>query len=261
VGSYREYLPPRDLQSHVACTWVRIVADVHPRTANPIIPDGCVDVITYGCEPPQVAGPATETQWVDLPPQTVVTGIRFLPAAARDVLHTPVDLLRNSRVDLTAVCDRHGVALTRSLEAADVPASRRALMAEWTRHQLETFGARDLPLIAAARWLRQGATIDAVAQRLGWNTRRLHRHCVASCGYGPKMLQRVIRLQRALRIAQASVMEPVALIELAVLAGYADQSHMTHDFRTLTGFTPAAYLARADPNVGAWLDAADDPDR
>jgi AraC-like DNA-binding protein len=37
-------------------------------------------------------------------------------------------------------------------------------------------------------------------------------------------------------------------------AGYADQAHMTREFRDLTGFTPRQLLGRAVADVGRWLD-------
>ena len=44
------------------------------------------------------------------------------------------------------------------------------------------------------------------------------------------------------------------LAMLALDAGYADQAHMTRDFRDLTGFTPRELLARPGADVGRWLD-------
>ena len=44
------------------------------------------------------------------------------------------------------------------------------------------------------------------------------------------------------------------LSELAAATGYADQAHMTRDFRDITGFTPAAYFAdTADRGWGEWI--------
>ena len=79
-----------------------------------------------------------------------------------------------------------------------------------------------------------------------------HRQFLATCGYGPKHLQRIMRVQRALAIAQYSSV--TGLGDVAAAAGYADQAHMSRDFRSITGFTPSAYFARtAIPGWGAWL--------
>jgi AraC-like DNA-binding protein len=114
-------------------------------------------------------------------------------------------------------------------------------------------------VIEAARLLsKPGWTVDAVADRFGWSVRRVHRQFVSTCGYGAKVLQRILRLQRAIRIAHAaSSSRTWSLTHLAAAAGYADQSHMSREFRALTGFTPADYLMASDRRVGTWLDEDD----
>jgi len=65
--------------------------------------------------------------------------------------------------------------------------------------------------------------------------RRLHRHCRAAVGYGPKMLERVLRFQRARQIARGTT----SLALVAALSGYADQAHLTRESRCLAGTTPS----------------------
>jgi AraC-like DNA-binding protein len=54
-------------------------------------------------------------------------------------------------------------------------------------------------------------------------------------GYGPKLLQRVLRFQAFL--AACGDAAP-GLAELAVEAGYADQAHLGRETRALAGLTP-----------------------
>jgi AraC-like DNA-binding protein len=60
----------------------------------------------------------------------------------------------------------------------------------------------------------------------------------AGVGYGPKLLARVLRLQRALRAARAGEELAWAALE----AGYADQAHFAHECRALAG-VPAGVIA------------------
>jgi AraC-like DNA-binding protein len=53
-------------------------------------------------------------------------------------------------------------------------------------------------------------------------------------GYGPKVLARILRLQRALR----SPHRTTDLARVAADAGYADQSHLSREVRALTGQSP-----------------------
>jgi AraC-like DNA-binding protein len=65
---------------------------------------------------------------------------------------------------------------------------------------------------------------------------------VTAFGYGPKTLDRVLRLQRFLALGRA---EPAAgLARLAADAGYADQAHLGHECRALAGATPGELIAQ-----------------
>ncbi|WP_308164724.1 DUF6597 domain-containing transcriptional factor [Nonomuraea sediminis] len=85
------------------------------------------------------------------------------------------------------------------------------------------------PAIAAA--LRAGRTVAEVAWDLGYSERQLHRRTLAGFGYAPKTLQRIVRFQRALRLARSGV----PLAEVAASSGYTDQAHLSHDVKRLSG--------------------------
>ncbi|MFC4016266.1 helix-turn-helix domain-containing protein [Nonomuraea purpurea] len=96
---------------------------------------------------------------------------------------------------------------------------------------------RVAPAIATA--LRTGRTVSEVAWDLGFSERQLHRRSLASFGYSPKTLQRIVRFQRALRIARTGV----RLAEVAADAGYTDQAHLAHDVRRLSGMPMSRLLS------------------
>jgi methylphosphotriester-DNA--protein-cysteine methyltransferase len=60
---------------------------------------------------------------------------------------------------------------------------------------------------------------------------------VEHVGYGPKTLQRILRLQSVVAQLQ-SRHQRVGLAAAAARAGYADQSHLTRESRQLTGLSP-----------------------
>jgi AraC-like DNA-binding protein len=126
----------------------------------------------------------------------------------------------------------------------------------WVRVRIEGAEAVDASVVLAARTLFRDRhqTIDRLADELGWSARRLHRRFVDACGYGPKMLQRILRLQRAIRLARVGRHPAVSLAGLAREAGFADQAHMNRDFCALTGLTPRALLTGWNPEVGRWLE-------
>jgi len=250
---YQEFPPAKDLRPFVACTWVRLVRQAGGKAPDAILPDGCADIMAYDNQPPRVAGPDAITRRVKLRDGLVITGIRLRPGACRAILGCPAERLVNGSVLLGDIATG-ATELHCRLLLSDNLYTRLALLESWVRLALERATANDRAVIAACRVLGANPRIEIgdVARRLDWNARMIHRQFIAACGYSPKHFQRIMRIQGALRTAHST---PVAgLGDLAAAAGYADQAHMTRDFRDITGFTPAAYFAdTARPGWGAWI--------
>lgn len=119
-----------------------------------------------------------------------------------------------------------------SLHSADVaPPGRLGAMLAAVRERLAREDPADPTAAAIAGALRMGRTVGEVAWDLGFSERQLHRRSLVTFGYAPKILQRIVRFQRALTLARAGV----PLAEVAVTAGYADQAHLSHDVKRLSG--------------------------
>jgi AraC-like DNA-binding protein len=140
-------------------------------------------------------------------------------------------------------------ALLRQVTAEPDEAARVALLAAALEQAVDP--DRRVPAGRVAEVARLAETDRGV--------RRLADLCDLA-GLGPRTLQRmflqyagvsptwVIRRYRLLEAAE-SVREgkPVSWAEIAAGLGYADQAHLTRDFRAATGQTPAAY-AGAQPS-------------
>ena len=78
-----------------------------------------------------------------------------------------------------------------------------------------------------------------LTQHFGVSERTVQRALMETIGHGPKWISRRIRLQE---VALALATRPdTGLATIAAELGYADQSHLTSDFRSTAGITPAAY--------------------
>ncbi|WP_285772807.1 helix-turn-helix transcriptional regulator [Microtetraspora sp. NBRC 13810] len=221
---YREWAPHPAFAGRIACLW-RLCAEAEG--TQPVVPDGCVDLI-WAPGGPQVAGPDTGPHPVRLAAGDVYLGIRFLPGATGAVFGVPVEALRDLRVPLADL----PAAGHPGAEVHDPADLMRAAAVRLRRTPEPDPGG---PAIAAA--LRDGARIAGVAAGLGLSERQLHRRCLRLFGYGPKTLQRVVRFQRALRLAREG--RPFA--QVAVESGFTDQAHMANDVRRLAG-VPLGHL-------------------
>jgi len=79
--------------------------------------------------------------------------------------------------------------------------------------------------------VRRRLDVRQFAEHIGLSERQLRRRSLAAFGYGPKTLQRIMRFRRAVALARRGV--PFA--DVAVHAGYADQSHLAREVKELAG--------------------------
>jgi transcriptional regulator GlxA family with amidase domain len=77
-----------------------------------------------------------------------------------------------------------------------------------------------------------------MAKAAGTSVRGLERAFLRDYGLSPQQYLRRLRMQTA---CQLLVSSSLALAQVADRCGFADQSHFTRDFRSLTGVTPRAY--------------------
>jgi AraC-like DNA-binding protein len=229
--SYQEQPVHAALRDLVVCTWV----DRPSQARHPVLPDACIDIVWDG-HALQVAGPDTGPSPLDTQPTFV--GIRFRPGAAPGVLGVPASDLLDQSVTLHDLWGPLADSLADQLASAPGLAPR--LLEEMVLARASATGLSTDPLIPQVlRRLSRGDGVDGLAERLGVSQRTLRRRCVSAIGYGPKTLERVLRFRRALALIRARV----PLADIAGLAGYADQAHLTNEFQRLAGNTPG-HLAR-----------------
>jgi AraC-like DNA-binding protein len=89
--------------------------------------------------------------------------------------------------------------------------------------------------------------IGMLAGHLALSASQLRRRCLQAVGMTPKVLQRTLRFQGFLALAQAGATATGrrgadGVAGLAVDAGYADQAHLSRECLRLTGVTPRRLL-------------------
>lgn len=173
-----------------------------------------------------------------------VFAIRLRPAGLSVLSHLMPERIADETVPLTAELDERLHALMSTIAQSSDPAEQarsadRLIAQVLTKRAPSPMGLLANDVLDELSERSHHRTGMALADRLGHSERTIQRACVETLGHGPKWLSRRIRLQE---VALALVSRPDA--DLAVIAGdlgYADQSHLTRDFRLATGVTPHAY--------------------
>jgi AraC-like DNA-binding protein len=242
---YAEWPACRSPRSSVACVWVSRPSET---AAGRVLPDACVDVIWDGASL-FVAGPDTGPVPVVALPGQFFAGVRFRPGKAPGFLGVQASELLDLRVPLADLWGRaRAERLAGRLAAAASPECAAGILDDAVADRARTAREPD-PIIDGLLAMFMSAppggsgAVQFASRTMRVGERRLHRHCQAAVGYGPKMLERVLRFQRARRLAR----DVTSLASLAAEAGYADQAHLTRECRRLAGVTPSDLFKTAAP--------------
>lgn len=192
-----------------------------------VLPDGCTDVIWLDGRL-LVAGPDTRATVAD-PSAATTVGLRFEPGTGPAVFGVAACELRDARIPLYDLWPGLEVSeLEERLAGGDGAAG---LLEEAAARHVQARGGGDPSYRWVAGELARGTSVAEIARRLGITERHLYRRSLEAFGYGAKTLQRILRFNRALTLVRSGSAPAIAALD----AGYADQTHLAHDVRALTG--------------------------
>ncbi len=226
-----DYTERRARQPLFVCTWSRSTADAAGSTR--VVPDGCADVLWHRESGRLfVAGPDTHAHPAGGFPGLLV-GVRFKPGLAPAGLGVPAAEVRDQRLDLDLLWPASRVRrLADSLAVAPAPSEVLAAAVA------EVGGEWDRAVPGLVAGVRRGLRVSELAAAVGLTERQVHRRCLAAFGYGPKVLQRVLRFDAALRMARGGT----GLAEVAHAAGYSDQAHFSREVKALAGVAVSSLI-------------------
>lgn len=211
-----------------------------------MLPDGCVDLIWIvrpdGERALWIAGPDREAWSSSAVVGTTLAGVRLRPGLAGSVIGVAADELPARVSPLEDVWGRPARSLAGRLSAAGDLGSQRALLGQAIQQRL-ALREPDPLVLAAVDAVAGGARVGALGEAVSLSARQLQRRFRQQVGYGPKQLQRVLRLQRFLGLTRAIAAGRETLAGAAVALGYADQAHLTRECAELAGRTPRELVA------------------
>lgn len=194
-----------------------------------------------------VSGAYSKHFVIDTRAHASLLGVHFKPGRARSVLATAPGNFADEHVDLELLWGAAARELRERLGEAGNAQARFQLVETELLGRLAR-SARPHPAVEVAidRLVRQRRSVKEVAAELGFSCRRFIELFTAEVGMTPKLYARVQRFQSAL--AQARVEMP-DWAELALRAGYCDQSHLIRDFASFSGFSPTELLRHTGPHL------------
>lgn len=206
-------------------------------TSTTVIPDGTADLMWTPGRPPWIACPDTGPARSSVELGAPIVGVRLAPGALAALAEQSAARLIDRRLSLDALTtDADARLLTARLDDVGIDAAAQRL-SSWVTQRLGPGWQPDAAVVAEVRRIRTCGT----AAPSGLGPRQLRRRFSDAIGYGPKFFEKVCRWERF--VDQMTRQPDESLATAAAHAGYADQSHLSRDCRTLTGQTPARFMA------------------
>lgn len=253
---YHEFEVPTGLRQHLQCVWR--LQDPSPTTgvAQTIYPDGRCELIVHLATPMAMyelgrgwsaqqpllfAGQLRSAIKLSAQGPLDCLGIRLRPAASAAIAGRLLPDLRDQVVDLPSLdadfAQRFQRAAT-GLSSGPGPEPIWDLLEERIGHL--PVDARIDQAVASLEADPGGCRVAELAADCGMGLRSFQTRFLASVGLAAKEFARIARLQATLRALDGGT---PSLADVAVEAGFSDQSHATREMGRLTGLTPARLSA------------------
>jgi AraC-like DNA-binding protein len=241
---YREWLPRPFRRLEVPLAEVHVIVSFGPEVRVP------APVRSF------VAAPHTRHSIVDFDSEQHGVELRLTPIGTHVLLGVPMHELADRVVGIEDLLGREGAELPERLYEAGTWPARFALLDRLLARRLQE-ARPPAPGVEHAWWrlvgTHGGATVEALAEEVGWSRRHLFARFREHTGLPPKVFARILRFQRAASLL-ADANGP-SLCEIALDCGYYDQAHLNRDFREFAGRTPTELMAARLPAGGGYSGA------
>jgi AraC-like DNA-binding protein len=246
--TYVERLPWPELAGVVRTVWVQRTGGSTYQQRH--LPTGGVEFhVPIGA--PRLVGPLTGPRVEVIPAHTTLVGVRFHPGMA-PLLSIALQDLVDEHIPLEALWGAQTHRLEDEVATAPGPEVALDILQGQLLRTFRRAGRVDLLIREATRQLMpwHPFTVGALAEHLALSESQLRRRFLHTVGLGPKALQRMLRFQGFLALAQAGAAfsgkrGADGMAGLAVDVGYADQAHLSRECQRLSGLSPSALLGGA----------------
>jgi AraC-like DNA-binding protein len=256
---------PPHLAPYVERFWYSVGSTAVARER--VLPNGLVELALCLGEPHRlIEGKGSETlrlcltglqtapMVIEHPGYHRVLGLRLQPAGAFALLSIPMAEVSGLTVDLRDLVGDAACELAERCHEAPTAERCFAIAAAWVAERVARARAVDTRVAWSLARIEDSAgrmPIATLRDATGLSKTRLAALFRDQVGVLPKVYARIVRYRRALALLDR---EAASLVDVALEAGYYDQSHMTTEFRELGGLTPREFVTMRYPGGTTTLD-------
>jgi AraC-like DNA-binding protein len=187
-----------------------------------------------------VGGPRSAAYRKEISPPSRSVGVQFHPGALPHLFQLPASEVAERHVSLEQLLDRR--TQERLLDQLDAGNCEQQLtvVEDFLLTLVPTNAAIHPAIMAALRETNHDSKISEIVAKSGYSHRHLNALFRTHIGFTPKRWERVQRFDRV--VHQLHNATALSLSALAQSVGYADQAHLTREFREMAGISPTTYV-------------------
>ena len=244
-ASYVEYEPSSYLKKYVDCYWSYYTeSPLYLIHENPIIPDGCVDIIFD-------LNITTQSQCFIVGAMTKpiislkndLFGIRFKPGVATSIINSPINEMTDHIIDIRKIKNSKTESLAEILQNKKSSQEKVSFLNSVFSKVISSQSLIEDETEYALSLIKQASgkcSVKEISERVGWSRQHLTRKFLKHTGLTPKFYSQVVRVNSLIHRYNSSAKHSWGY--LAQTCGYYDQSHMINEFKNITGVTPQIFL-------------------
>ncbi len=192
---------------------------------------------TFGCA--VIGGPRAGFYVKDVSEPASSVGALLQPGAARALFGAPADELAGRHFPLDDLWGQSAAWARERLLEEQYPERRLDVIESLLVPRLPKVRGLHPAVALALQRFTETADVHEVVSETGFSHRRFIALFREAVGLTPKLYCRLRRFQRVL--ARVAAAQPASWVDLAMAAGYSDQSHFNREFLEFAGVTPGEY--------------------
>lgn len=239
---YREIEPSQELQHTIDCFWVFSNHENHEKFH--VLPDGCTDLI-FDLREYQafVSGAMTTAQVRELTTDSELIGVRFKTEKFSPLSKIPLLESKNLRIELSQVVTGFDSKILDHLHASSTTKEKMNILETCIRSSIHSLNkAEDKLVVSIAGHIRRSkgrVNIRELAKFHYISLRQLERRFKNYVGLTAKEFSSIIRFDNTKKAIKS--LPEKSLLEIACIMGFVDHSHMSHEFRRISGKNPSYF--------------------
>ncbi|MEM6766852.1 MAG: helix-turn-helix transcriptional regulator [Bacteroidota bacterium] len=239
---YREIVPSKRLSCVIDSFWTYLNKE-EPESFK-VLPDSCTDLIfDLKRDIGFISGIMSKYQIRELEKGCHLIGIRLKAESFYSLTRIPPNEIKNLRTEIGNVFskqDVHTISRLYSLKSIhDKISFLEGFVAQKLKENHQDKDELAISIAKNIRMLKGNLTIESLAIAHGVSLRQAERRFKNAIGLSPKEYANVIRFIHAREAISTSPKS--SLLEIAFDGGFFDHSHMTYEFKRISGESPSSF--------------------